>query len=172
MKSLPFILLTLFIAGCSGRPNPIPRPEAYPRVELYPESYRNVDIRQLTVLVNDSATVDTLSPQWFNIQYTAYGMTVNITLSDYSPEVMDNRMERIERNLGGSSAEVAQLPSGIVVVAPAAMHTPVHILATDSSTWILSGVAVSNFPAGTSTDSVAPLIDAVATDMTVLVKNL
>lgn len=166
------LILPLCLAGCSRTPVDIPRPQAYPRITLYPAAYHKVDICRHTLTVNDSARIKPLGAGWFDIIYPAYGVTVNCTMSDYSPQIIDNRMQRMDRNLGGAVAEVARLTAGIVVVAPTALRTPVQLLATDSLTWTLSGVAVADFPAGTSPDSVAPIIDAVAADMITLVKNL
>lgn len=166
--------LLLLTAGCGGRPAATPRQHAYPRVNLYPESYSPVELPAAPVmpLVNDSARIEILSPEWFDIIYPAYGVRVNCTLSAYAPDVIANRRERMKRNLGGATAEAAYLPAGIVVVAPGALRTPVQLLATDSVGWVLSGVAVSNFPPGAPADSVAPVINALAKDLTILVNSL
>ena len=166
--------LLLSLTGCAERPAPTPRQHAYPRLQLYPATYSPVELRaaSLTPLVNDSAQVEILSPEWFNIVYPAYGVKVNCTISPYAPDVMANRRERIDRNLGGAVAEAAYLPAGVVVVAPGALRTPVQLLATDSARWVLSGVAVSNFPPDAPADSVAPVIDALAKDLTILVNSL
>lgn len=165
-------LLLVLLGGCTQKPVPVPRQRAYPRIELYPSTYKTADIQGLTIMVNDSAQVKQLDNGWFDIIYPAYGITVNCTLSGYNAEIINNRMERIDRNLGGANARVVSLPGGIVVVAPTALRTPVQLLATDSLTRTLSGVAVSNFTPATDPDSAAPLIDAIAADMITLVKNL
>ena len=166
------LILPLCLAGCGQKPVDIPRPRAYPRITLYPATYHKAEIQRHILTVNDSVCVKTLGDGWFDIIYPSYGVTVNCTMSDYSPEIIGNRMERIDRNLGSAVAEVARMPAGIVVVAPAALRTPVQLLATDSLTWTLSGAAVTDFPAGISSDSIAPIINAVAADMITLVKNL
>lgn len=173
MRWLPLILI-LFLAGCGERqPTLTPRPKAYPRIELYPPAYCRVPVsQQLSLAVNDSAVVDIVSDGWFNIRYPAYGITVNCTLSPYSAEVVANRLDRLDRNLGGSRGEVVSSPRGMVIVAPAALRTPVQLLATDSVSWVLSAVAVSDFPPGTATDSVSPVINAVASDMITLLEDL
>lgn len=171
MNLLRFLLPAALLCACS-RPAAVPRPEAYPRVEVYPESYRPVHFGPLNLLVNDSARVDSLSPQWFNIVYPAYGVTVNCSLTigaDWA-EVLANRRERIGRNLGDRPAGVASSPGRELIVAPTALSTPVQFLITDSASYVLSGVAVSSWPATTPVDSVKPQIEALAIDLAHILK--
>lgn len=184
MRLLRSILgaLTILLAGsaavsCSERPVATPRERAYPRPRLYPTEYTTV--RTFTsapgdLLVNDSAriVIHAENPNWVDILYPAYGITVNCTLTPYSPDAIANRNERIQRNLRGHRAEVAGFQRGIMVVSPQTLGTPVQFLATDSATWVLSGTAVSNFAPGTPPDSVEPLIDAVAVDIALMINNL
>ncbi|MCM1310917.1 MAG: hypothetical protein NC301_07835 [Bacteroides sp.] len=172
--SAPIILLlAAILGGCTDRrPAAVPRRQAYPRIETYPAEYHSVSLSGIDLRINNSAAYSAGENGWFNISYPAYDVTVNATLSPYSPEVVINRLERIDRNLGGAAAQVARLSRGIVVVAPGVLRTPVQFLATDSARWVISGVAVSNFPPQTDPDSVAPIVDALAADMTILVNNL
>lgn len=150
---------------------------AYPRIELYPSTYRLHN----GLAVNDSARLDSLSPEWFNIVYPRYGVTVNCSRTRVdSPEqlatVISNRLERFSRNLGSHSGEVASLTSasgwgGVLFVAPSALKTPVQFLATDSAHVVLSGTAVMDNP-GTAPDSIAPVIDAIEADLLYLLKQL
>lgn len=167
MKPLPLLLAVAALLGACSRPAPVPRPEAYPRVAVYPESYRPVRFGPLQLMVNDSARVDSLSPQWFNIVYPAYGVTVNCTLTlgaDWA-DVLANRRERIGRNLGDRHAQVASAPGRELIVAPTALSTPVQFLITDSASFVLSGVAVSSWPPTAPVDSVKPQIEALAIDL-------
>lgn len=166
------LIVPIMLAACSQRPVAIPRPEAFPRVETYPADYHAVEIPPLTIAVNDSADFKRLSDDWFNIYYPAYPATVNATILPYSPDVIANRLERMNRDLGGSSSTIVELPRGFVSVAPTALQTPIHFLATDSANWVISGVAVCEFSPRTSPDSVAPIIDALAVDIITLVNNL
>lgn len=164
----------MLLAGCSQKPVATPRAHAYPRIELYPATYRSVALPfgPDSLTVNDSVVVEIRPNGWINMEYPAYGVTVNATLSPYSEDTMNNRRERISRNIGEARAEIAQLPAGIIIVAPGALRTPVQLLAADSAKWILSAVAVSSFPADAAVDSVAPIINAIARDFSIMLKDL
>lgn len=172
----------LALGACSGgseerpAPVPVPRPRAYPRLHLYPASYRTVNLGNIALQVNDSARLSSDRPRWLDIAYPAYGITVNCTLTDVTPaslaSVLDNRSERMARNLGGASAELMQWPGATVIVADRALRTPVQFLATDSATYVLSGVAVADWPEATRPDSVAPYVSAVAADITHMLQSL
>ncbi len=166
------ILLPAALLCCCSRPAPIPRPEAYPRVEVYLADYRPVDFGPVDLMVNDSPRVDSLSPQWFNIVYPAYGVTVNCTLTvgDDWADVIANRRERIGRNLGDRPAQVASAPGRELIVAPTALSTPVQFIMTDSASYVLSGVAVSSWGATVPPDSVKPQIEALAVDLAHILK--
>lgn len=174
---LPLLLLPV-IAGCDRRPAAVPRPRAFPRVTLYPRTYSRqaLTFGPDSLVVNDSAQFVVSAPGWFDIVYPAYGITVNCTLTAVSPAsvggVLANRADRMARNLGDRSADIVEWPGIRVCVAPAALRTPVQFIATDSVSYVISGVAVSSFSSSVSVDSVAPLIDAVAADITYMLRNL
>lgn len=165
-------------AACSERRVATPRPESFPRISLYPAAYRSLPLPfgpdSLTVCAD--ARADIADNGWINIAYPAYGVTVSATLTPTTPAGIDrilaNRRQRIDRNLAGADARAARIGSGTIVVAPTALRTPVQILATDSASWVLSAVAVAEWPAETSPDSVAPIIDALARDMSIMLTNL
>ena len=159
-------------AGCSRRPAPVPRPQAWPRVEVYEPEYRLAHFGPLQLAVNDSARLDSIAPGWFNIVYPAYGITVNCTLTDAEnmAETIDNRHDRFRRNLGSRRARVMALPGSELIVAAEALKTPVQFIKTDSATYVLSGVAVSNWTETTNPDSVAPQINALAADLAFMLK--
>ncbi len=173
---LPVLIL---LAGCTKRPAPVPRQQAFPRIELYPESYREID----GLMVNDSARIERGETEgWFDIVYPAYNVRINCTLTRAeSPArlqaVIDNRLERLERNAGGASGEMTELtsPGGIgslLMVTPGALATPVQFIATDSARCcVLSGSAVFASP-GATPDSVAPVVGAIERDIVFMLKNL
>ncbi len=174
------IIMCVFLAACTGAEHqpPIPRPKAYPRPALYPTEYRTYALpcSPDSIAVNSSAIVDSLKPGWFNIEYPTYNITINCTLTTISPqsftEVLENRRERMTRNLEGSYGEMVQWDGTTIIVAPSARRTPVQFLATDSATYVLSGVAVGNYPTDTSVDSITPYVNAVAADITYMLKQL
>lgn len=175
-----WVIACVLLAGCieAKHQPPIPRPKAYPRAALYPAEYSVYALPSAPgeLAVNSSAAVTSPKSGWFDIAYPAYGITVNCTLTEVSAEtlagVLENRRERMARNLEGSHGEVAQWSGVTVIVAPTALRTPVQFLATDSMSYVLSGVAVSNYPADTSPDSIAPYVEAVAEDITHMLKLL
>ncbi len=170
-------LLSLLLVGCQQRPVATPRPMAYPHMELYPATYT----LSHGLALNDSARLDSLSPEWFNIVYPRYGVTINCSRTHVgSPaaltQVIDNRLERFERNLGTHAGQATTLTSqsgwgGLLFVAPTALNTPVQFLATDSVSVVLSGTAVFRAP-GSSPDSISPIINALEADMLYLLKQL
>ena len=170
-----FLILT---AGCTERPAAIPRPQAWPRIELYPEAYSETD----GLMINDSARIERGETEgWFDIVYPAYNVRINCTLThSESPahlrSVIDNRIERLERNAGGASGEMTELTSAggigsLLMVTPGALATPVQFLATDSTRYVLSGTAVFAMP-GMTPDSVAPVVGAIERDIVFMLKNL
>lgn len=174
------IILCLCLAGCTAteRQPAIPRPKAYPRPALYAADYRTyaLEFAPSEIAVNKSAVVTSPKPGWFDIDYPDYGITVNCTLTPITPQtlssVLDNRRERMALNLEGQYGEMTQWGGITLIVAPVALRTPVQFLATDSASFVLSGVAVGNYPAGTSPDSIAPYVNAVAQDITYMLKQL
>lgn len=170
MKWFIPILLICIACGKSDSYAPIPRPEAYPRIDLYSEEYSEVAVMDKVLRINSSAEfVTSDKPGWFDIRYPEYGVTVNATLTYATgadlAAALDNRTERMARNLGGASAELTQGGGITLLSAPGALHTPVQLLATDSLTWVLAAVAVTDWPAGTPADSVAPIVSALSADM-------
>lgn len=172
------IIGVLLLGACSRRPAPVPRPQAWQRIELYPEVYSDVN----GMMINDSARIEPGEIDgWFDIVYPAYNVRINCTLTHTeSPvqlqSVIDNRLERLERNAGGASGEMIELTSAggigsLLMVTPGALATPVQFLATDSTRRVLSGSAVFASP-GQSPDSVAPVVEAIERDIIYMLSNL
>lgn len=167
-------------AACSRTaPAPTPRPYGYQRVEIYPALYRKepLPFGGDSIAVNASAIMEPGEKSgWFNIVYPAYGITVNCTmienLGGLLAAPLANRMERMLLNVGTARAEIRQWAGVTMVVSPRSLRTPVQFLATDSASWMLMGVAVADFPAETDADSIAPVVDAVITDIDVMLRSL
>lgn len=184
MKPLGLLITVagVLACGCGEKsPAPVPREHAYPRVGLYPAAYRNVAVGLAidSLAVNASARFRAVDgkPGWFDIVYPAYGITVNCTLTplagaDDASERLANRLERMARNVEGQTVEAVETGRATVLIARRALRTPVQFLATDSARWLLSGVAVGDFPAATDPDSVAPIVDAVADDIIHMLRQL
>lgn len=182
MRFRPLLLcLSLLpaLAGCSRRPAPVPRPQAWPRVEVYPAAYH----QERGLQVNDSAIIEQgAKPEFFDIVYPAYGARINLTETRAgSPgelsEAVANRMERMERNAAGQAGELTSLTSdggfgAIMLVTPAGLMTPVQFLATDSVRTMISGTAVFTRADALNPDSVAPLVRALERDVIHMLKTL
>ncbi len=171
-RVIPLLAALAVCAGCKQRPAPTPRPEAYPRIAVYEPTYRIASFGPLQLAVNDSARIDSLAPGWFNIVYPAYGITVNCTLTDAGnlARTLDNRHDRFRRNLGSRRAQVLRIGGSELFVAPEALKTPVQFIMTDSTSFVLSAVAVSQWNETTNPDSVAPQINALAADIAYMLK--
>lgn len=174
------LLASGLAAGCrrgAHQAPPVPRQRSYPRPTLYDYSYRMepMPFGPDSIAVNSGATFTRTTPEWFDITYPAYGITLNCTLTPATAatvqSVIANRLERMARNLGDHRADVARWPGRTLVVARAALKTPVQFLATDSATYVLSGVAVTDAP-GSDADSIGPVIDAIARDITHMLESL
>lgn len=167
-------------AACSRqRPAPIPRPAAFPRPVVYSESYHTDTLGGLALEVNDSAHLSSPQPGWFNLEYPAYKTIVNCTLTRGGniAEALNNRAQRMALNIGAAGGDIEQFTSrsGLyvtLITAPEAMRTPVLFLATDSTSMLLSGVAVASLSPSTPVDSVAPQVTALAADMRRLLRQL
>lgn len=176
-----WILATLLLAGCIGtenRPAAVPRPRAYPRQEIYPATYSPSQVGNLTLMTNDSAHIKT-DGLWADINYPAYGVTVNCTVTPVTATtvatVLDNRAERMALNSGGAYGEITRLTtesgaSATLLSTPARGLTPLQFIATDSVSYVLSGAATLQGAA--SPDSIRPIIEAISADLLYLLQKL
>lgn len=174
------VALLLLVCSCTKQPAPVPREHAYPRPTLYPDTYHSVAMPFGidSIAVNDSAQIipNAERADWFDIVYPAYNITINCSLtavnSSTFESALNNRGERLMRNIDGQYAEAINVSGATLLIARQSLRTPVQFLATDSATWILSGVAVADFPPTTNPDSVAPIINSVANDIIHLLNHL
>ena len=176
------MLLAAIMCGCSdGHKNKaIPRREAYPRLEQYAPQYTDIRIGQFSVPVNSSAIVDSITPEWTNVEYPRYGLTLHLTALKTPSETelanaVDNRLERMALNIGDkNAADTSFITSAglecVVVVSRDGIPTPIQFIAVESSGGILSGTVALKGKA-TPTDSIAPIIDAMAAEIDTLLRR-
>lgn len=173
------LLIFLLLQGCSDkRPQAVPRPQAWPRLAEMPATYQAAE----GLMINDSARIDKgESEGWFDIVYPAYNVRINCTLTSVStPEelqnVIDNRLERLERNAGGAAGQLIELTSDggwgcLLMSTPEAVATPVQFLATDSVSRLFSGTAVFS-GRELKVDSIAPAVAVIERDLIYMLRNI
>lgn len=178
------VLLSMVFSDCSSGSVDhvvIPRPVAYPRLCLYDTSHCVVpEAAPLLFYANAEATV--CHPQrgdgdsrWLNIAYLRYNAVVYCTFTPVTDadraKVLNNRLERIGLNAGGHFSEILTLdsPGGFhsqLLVTPAGSLTPLQFLSTDGGRWVVSGAAYfDHVPSVSVADSIAPVLDALKTDL-------
>lgn len=175
----------LLLASCSQGEKAvnIPRPQAWPRVDLYTQKMDTVEGLPLLLEANADALASTSREDagwWVNVRYPLYRATLYISLTPVDTvteqEVIDNRVERISRNIGGRTTEMTELttPSGFlasVTMTRMASVTPVQFIATLPGMWVVSGsLALDKAPA--SPDSIAPVVEAVHGDVIRMLQHL
>ncbi len=186
MRILAGILTMCLIAcACTRGDVATPRRHAYPRVALADTLYTRATIPGTTVSfdVNTAATLlpDSTGKPWITIGYPVYnGAKIYLTATPVATEaemaeVMDNRLERISLNSGGAETELTELttPEGAACRLFVTRHgtvTPVQLLAVDAR-WIVSGAAYID-GAAEAPDSVAPVVNAIASDVLRLLKTV
>ena len=169
------IILTLCMTGCrKNTDTPVPRPVAYPRVEVYPAIYDTVTVHDIMLPVKNDSNA------WINVTYPRYHATLHYTASRHSrggvTEATDNRLTRMSLNAGGNTTEILELqnPAGIastIFVTPGATVTPVQILSTDSTRFVISGVLEINSQSATR-EEIAPVVTAVKEDLLFTAKHI
>lgn len=186
LSGLLALLLSAVACGGRGGDTAVPRPVAYPRVEIPDTAYKVTDACGVRLLINEYADVK-VSPvgngAWIDVSYPVFASPrIYLTLTECGSEgveaVLANRRERESLNLGGLRYELTELttPGGWVCsmsVARGSMTTPVQILAHDGSR-VLSGALMLSLPDSLMSDPAvaAPVVDAVARDMIVMMKGL
>ena len=192
MRLLAVLLpLMVLLASCSGSGNadkPVPRRHAYPRIHLYTNDYQNIggvpslEINRSAIITSDSVRAG--GSRWLTLSYPHYNGAAYLTFLPTTPEnfsaAVDNRLERIGLNAGGSSVEnISFLSEGEefhceLFTARGESVSPVQFLAYNNSHTLL-GYGTFNFAPGvdlSKTDSVSPVINTVRLDMIHLLKNL
>lgn len=177
------------LAACTrGGDASVPRRIAYPRIALYDTVYSVVDTLPVAMELNRAIRYDCERRDdgawWVNLHYDRYGATVYCTLTPVDratvDAVVDNRAERIHRNISQTSVDVIDIDSpgayhSNMVVARGGSSAPVQFLSVnpEDPRWVLSGTAFfDNAPAGVSADSVAPIVDALSRDISRMLRGL
>lgn len=167
----------------------VPRPTAYPRISTYPPSYTAIDMAHIAVEVNDSAIIadkahfPARNINWIRIEYPRYRATLYCTYTPITPaapfdEIMANREERMALNSGGESSTLTNWTNaaGIgctILTTTVGSLTPVQYIASDTSRFVLSGALyLEGLTEAPATDSIAPVVEAVETDVIHLLDNL
>lgn len=187
---LASMLIAMSLLGSCGNTGgeAVPRPRAYPRTSLYAStSYSSPDGLPVNLELNDSVshTIERRGENvWVNVDYNRYGLTLHITISQPADsaamaEVVDNRLERMSLNSGGAPAEVTQLISSggysSQLFITQANPTPLQFIAVGpgASAKVVSGtLAFNEMPQSLEPDSIAPIIDAVKSDLIHTLQNL
>lgn len=185
MKHLGYflaIIVTCCLASCSGNTDTAtPRPVAYPRLSVASEKYHAVTAGNITFEVND-VTIDSIfnrdASTWMNITYPTYcnNSVIYCTITPAKPvefdRVVENRLERIALNLGGSESVVTDLttPDGWdcqLIRALSPVVTPLQFIATNKPNIVTGAYYIA-----TPGDSVMPYVDAVERDIIHLLKTI
>lgn len=173
------------LCACSGSGHrAVPRPEGYPRIAVPDTVYADTTLGPITFSLNSAATA-TLTPrgrqQWINLRYPSLPeveiyLTVSTAEGDDMRSMLENRLERIALDSRGLPTQTTDIASAgqweaRLYTTPGNIATPFHILATRGHT-LLSGAAYLRYPQSTQPDSVAPVIEALRRDLTVMLHSL
>lgn len=185
LRALSCIIIAAAAISCTGTGGsqaPVPRKVAYPRVELYDSTYVDVIGLPVKFAVNSSAGVKinekSVDTNWINIDYFRYGATVRLTLQMLPKQeiaaALANRMERAMLDTGGYPTELTELtsPAGVastIMLTPSATVTPLHFIATDSATFVLSGAVEFKNP---DIEANTPAVNAIHADLLHAAKTL
>lgn len=188
MKSLLIlaagIVSVLLFGACGSDSVPVPRRVAYPRLVLPDSLYRPVNVNGVELSLNAAADTSTVAGRdgWLTVSYpdgiAQLFITVTITNGgDEFERVIDNRVERLSLNTGGSSSVVSSFvtPRAIdarIIVTPASNPTPVQFLVHDGGRMVVSGTAAVRDAATAPADSLRPVIDMLERDINRLIMNL
>lgn len=182
---LIIVTLAALLSGCGKKNDTIvPRRTAYPRIQLYDTIYKDLPTKPVTIMVNAS-TEPELSHRsdtdtWINVRYPRYQSTLSLTLLEISGEplldAIDNRSERMALNLNGVKYQPFRTSdshiSAIMPVAESPCVTPVQILATDYSSFLLTGALTFDGDTVRDIEEIAPVVSAVKDDIIYMINHL
>lgn len=178
------VIVLSSIATCAcghSTDTPVPRRMAYPRIEAYADSAVTAHIGHLAFDI--AAQADTTMPRagWLNIAYPRYRATIHISVRHFNngdelAAAIDNRLQRMDLNLGDRTAMATDFENeaGFSCHSVTSLDggpTPVQFVAYSPGGYIVSGAAAIS---GTSTpaDSIAPTVEALASDAERILKSL
>lgn len=182
------ISISLFLSECTNSETYTPRRTAFPRLNLCDTLYVkstllpiNFEINAETIATSDSSHTSNDGSKWINVFYPKYNATLYCTYTPVSKatinNVIENRIERISLNIGSNSFELIENNniSDVdiqVFSTPTNIVTPLQFIATNNSTWVISGAFCFNERDNISTDSISPIIKAVKNDILHTTSNL
>ncbi len=184
-----FIIIPLLfaISACGSGDNnadsvAIPRRTAYPRLSLPKPDYLAVEGIDWHLLANSSATPILGSNEgnsWVTLNYTTLGevslmLTIIPAHASEIPDILDNRAERINLNLGGNPGKVWEVMDSTLsgeIIVNNSITTPVQLLVTDNRSVVLSGVAFIPALTPATRDSLNPIVDYLLNDAITLIQN-
>lgn len=171
-----------------GNERPVPKPDAWPRIEAPAAEYEATELGGLTLRLNKAAEVSTRTGDngegvWADISYPAFpGATIYLSIVETDGQeklarAIDNRRERMMLNAGGAQAKTMSFTTangwhGELVSSHSSVTTPSQILGHDGKSRLLFGSLYLDYPAGTSPDSIAPIVQALGHDMLELITNV
>lgn len=185
-KQLLFItVLACLLSGCTGTSAPdtvaVPRRHAYPRIELPDSAFTEVSAGagNLTIGISKASTIALRgsgkgNSGFIDVAYPGFNSSIYFTVTPVTPatagEVIDNRVERMELNLGGAEAELLEFdtPAGFeckVLVSRGEISTPVQFIATDGASLVVSGAAFVRDASPSAADSIAPVVGMLRRDI-------
>lgn len=179
---LPAVIIAvaaILAVGCT-KDAAVPRQLAFPRLETYDTTYIETVGATMPLSVNASAQTEIRDGgRWVDVYYPLYHGKLSLTIiGDSVMSALDNRIERMGRNLGDFYAEQTDVNTpdcvtGIMLTTTAECVTPVQFVATDRRRFVVSGsFSFDSAIEKAKADSVAPLVTAVAEDVIHLIKSL
>jgi hypothetical protein len=178
-------LLSIALCACTDTDRPsVPRPHAYPRTATVSDVYAQADsVSLVDFSVNTSARLvrkqNGCDIVYDNLAATIYISVVsNLNTPEKFNEAWKNRVERIDRNLGGATKISSPLNNyafeGVIITSHSVSQTPVHLLAASTDRGIIVSATAflhNNIPSN-AYDSIAPVYKVIAKDITKLGESL
>lgn len=175
------LALAIVLPACRREPAAVPRRTAYARVAVLDSNTVQVPDFPLYFPLSCSALVLSPRPLWLDVTYPDYGATAHITLTLADGEALDrvkaNRLERLMLNAGDRPGRRSEwlTPAGydVLTLYTDGSATPWQFVATDDSSAVLSGAVYFADPAAVANaDSLAPMVDAIAADITAALNSM
>lgn len=176
-------LLALIVSACGSRTDhkepPMPRPEAYFRLELPDTTYLPQRVGDEIIMLN--AVIDSIETRsmgnnhWLTATYPDGRATLYLTITDVTPAteplVLENRTERMSLNTGGNQCYIENFRTGkgrtaTLLVTPSGSPTPVQLMVVGHGDKIITVAAGCEEAATARADSIQPVVDMLARDLT------